>query len=98
MAITVWTDGSCNAKGDLGRGGWAARIEGDGPARAMSGCVAQGTTHNRMEQTAVIKALEALTGDIEIRTDSTYVAKCFNNKWYERWLRDERWKGSSGRP
>ena len=30
-------------------------------------------------------------------TDSTYVEKCFNQNWHERWLLDGSWKGSSGR-
>ena len=33
---------------------------------------------------------------IEIRTDSTYVEKCFNQNWHERWRRDDSWKGSNG--
>lgn len=49
-----------------------------------------------MELTAICEALEALTGAIEVRTDSTYVEKCFNENWHERWLRDGAWKGSNG--
>jgi ribonuclease HI len=49
-----------------------------------------------MELTAICEALETLTGAIEVRTDSTYVEKCFNHKWHERWLRDGSWKGSNG--
>jgi ribonuclease HI len=78
-----------------GRGGWAALIEQAGTAREISGS-AYGTTHNRMELTAICEALETLTGAIEVRTDSTYVEKCFNQNWHERWLRDGSWKGSNG--
>jgi ribonuclease HI len=91
----VWTDGSCNASGIHGRGGWAALIEQEEAVREISGS-ADGTTHNRMELTAICEALEGLTGPIEVRTDSTYVEKCFNQKWHERWLRDRSWKGSNG--
>jgi ribonuclease HI len=91
----VWTDGSCNAKGIRGLGGWAALIEQAGTLREIYDG-AHGTTHNRMELTAICEALEALTGAIEVRTDSTYVEKCFNQNWHERWLRDGSWKGSSG--
>jgi ribonuclease HI len=91
----VWTDGSCNANGMHGRGGWAALIEQTGTVREISGS-ADGTTHNRMELTAICEALEKLTGTIEVRTDSTYVEKCFNLKWHERWLGDASWKGSNG--
>jgi ribonuclease HI len=91
----VWTDGSCNAKGVRGRGGWAALIEQAGTFRELSGS-AEGTTHNRMELTAICEALATLTGAIEVHTDSSYVEKCFNQKWHERWLRDGSWKGSNG--
>jgi ribonuclease HI len=92
----VWTDGSCNVKRIRGRGSWAALIEGGGTFREISGG-ADGTTHNRMELTAICEALEMLSGAIEVRTDSTYVEKCFNQNWHERWLLDGSWKGSSGR-
>ncbi|MCP9488114.1 MAG: ribonuclease HII [Gaiellaceae bacterium MAG52_C11] len=78
-----------------GRGGWAALIEQAGTVREISGS-AHGTTHNRMELTAICEALETLTGAIEVRTDSTYVEKCFNQNWHERWLRNGSWKGSNG--
>ena len=96
MKTVVWTDGSCNANGMHGRGGWAARIEQAGTVREISGG-ADGTTHNRMELTAICEALETVSGVVEIRTDSTYVEKCFNQNWHERWLRDGSWKGSNGR-
>src|SRR6266702_2800116 len=79
VKTVVWTDGSCNANGMQGRGGWAALIEQAGTVREVSG-----------------KALETLTGAIEVRTDSTYVEKCFNQNWHERWLHGGSWKGSNG--
>ena len=94
MTTVVWTDGSCNAKGLKGRGGWAALIEEAGTVREMSGWD-DSTTQNRMELTAVCKALEGLTGVIHVFADSSYVVKCFSEKWHERWLRDD-WKGSNG--
>ncbi len=95
MTTVVWTDGSCNAKGMQGRGGWAALIEQAGTVREISGG-ADGTTQNRMELTAICEALETLTGVIHVFTDSAYVEKCFNENWHERWLRDCAWKGSNG--
>ena len=97
MKTVVWTDGSCNVNGIRGRGGWAALIEQAGTLREISGC-AHGTTQHRMELTAVCEALEKLTGAIEVRTDTPYVAGCFNENppWHERWLRDGAWKGSNG--
>ena len=91
----VWTDGSCNANGMQGRGGWAALIEQAGTVREISGS-ADGTTQNRMELTAICEALETLTGAIHVFTDSAYVEKCFTQEWHERWLREGSWKGSNG--
>jgi hypothetical protein len=95
VKTVVWTDGSCNANGMYGRGGWAALIEQAGTVREISGS-AHDTTHNRMELTAICEALETLTGAIKVRTDSAYVEKCFDQNWHERWLRDGSWKGSNG--
>lgn len=96
VKTVIWTDGSCNANGLQGRGGWAALIEQEEEPIELSGS-ANGTTQNRMELTAVCEALETLTGTIEVWTDSAYVEKCFNENWHERWLRDGSWKGTSGR-
>jgi len=90
MATVVWTDGSCNAKGVSGRGGWAALIERDGITEQLVGS-ATDTTHNRMELTAVCEALEKLSGVIEVRTDSTYIQKCFSDGWHVRWRRNDKW-------
>jgi ribonuclease HI len=95
VKTVIWTDGSCNANGMHRRGGWAALIEQAGIVREISGS-APDTTHNRMELTAICEALEMLTGPIEVRTDSAYVEKCFNQNWHERWLRDGCWRGSKG--
>jgi ribonuclease HI len=95
VKTVVWTDGSCNVKGMRGRGGWAALIVQAGTVREISGS-ANDTTHNRMELTAICEALETLTGAIEVRTDSAYVEKCFNQNWHQWWLRDG-WKGIKNR-
>jgi len=51
-----------------------------------------------MEVRAVIEALrEHAEGAIEIVSDSTYVVKCFHDKWYAGWLR-RNWKNSKGDP
>jgi len=51
-----------------------------------------------MEVLAVIEALrENEEGPIEIVSDSSYVVKCFNDKWHVGWLR-RGWKNSQGQP
>jgi ribonuclease HI len=97
MTTVVWTDGSCNVDGVKGRGGWAALIERDGTTDQFGGSAVD-TTHNRMEQTAVCKALERLRGAIEVRTDSRYVERCFSDGWHIRWRRDDKWRTPSGKP
>ena len=55
--------------------------------KELFGCE-KNTTNNRMELKAVIESLKALkkTGcDIEVFSDSSYVSKCFREKWYESW-------------
>jgi ribonuclease HI len=89
MKTRVWTDGSCNAEGVPGRGGWAALIERDGSTEQLVGRALE-TTHNRMELTAVCEAFERVTGTIEVVTDGTYIEKCFNEGWHIRWRRDDK--------
>jgi len=95
MKTLVWTDGSCNAEGVAGRGGWAALIERDGSTEQLVGSAME-TTQNRMELTAVCEALERVTGAIEVRTDSKYIEKCFSEGWHIRWRRDDRWRTPKG--
>lgn len=88
----IHTDGAC--RGNPGPGGWAWASDADTFA---SGCESK-TTNQRMELMAVLEALRENTeGPIEIVSDSTYVVKCFNDKWHEGWLR-RGWKNSQGQP
>jgi ribonuclease HI len=87
----VYTDGSC--LGNPGRGGWAWAVEGG--ARDAGG--EPRTTNQRMEVTAVIRALEALPGPLLVMSDSAYVVNCFRQRWWEGWLR-RGWRNSQGKP
>lgn len=88
----IHTDGAC--RGNPGPGGWAWASDTDTFA---SGCESK-TTNQRMELMAVLEALRENTeGPIEIVSDSTYVVKCFNDKWHVGWLR-RGWKNSQGQP
>ena len=55
--IEIYTDGAC--RGNPGPGGWAALLRTGEHEREISGAEPL-TTNNRMELTAVIRALEAL--------------------------------------
>jgi ribonuclease HI len=51
-----------------------------------------------MEVLAVIEAIQSNpTGDLTIVSDSTYVVKCFNDRWHHGWLK-RGWKNSQGQP
>lgn len=87
----VYTDGAC--RGNPGPGGWAWVVP-DGPWAC--GFDAE-TTNQRMELQAVLEALSALGGPVEVVSDSTYVVNCFRDGWYRSWLR-KGWRNSAGKP
>ena len=98
MAILrIYTDGACaNNQGDINFGGWGAILEFGEHQKELFGGEAN-TTNNRMELTAVISALKALkkTGQtIQVFTDSSYVANCFREKWYESWEKNK-WRNAA---
>ncbi len=82
--VTVFTDGSCDT--GSGRGGWAYLLKHGSRTKKASGFEAN-TTNNRMELTAAVKALEALTQrcSVTIVTDSEYLKKAFTDGWLTRW-------------
>jgi len=50
-----------------------------------------------MEIMAALEALRSIReGDVEIVSDSTYVVKCFQDRWWAGWLR-RGWKNSQGK-
>jgi ribonuclease HI len=81
--IEIYTDGAC--RGNPGPGGWAALLMMGEREREISGAEAL-TTNNRMELTAVIRALEALTRPVAARvyTDSQYVRRGIT-EWVPAW-------------
>ena len=91
MTRHVYTDGACS--GNPGPGGWAWAVV-DGPSE--SGGDAD-TTNQRMELTAVLRAVESLDGPILVHSDSTYVVNCFNERWFEGWLK-RNWRNSQKKP
>jgi ribonuclease HI len=92
--LVVYTDGSC--LGNPGPGGWAWAIP-DG--RSDSGGEPL-TTNQRMEVTAVLEAIRAIgaeDGPLTVMSDSTYVVKCFQDRWWEGWFR-RGWRNTAGKP
>lgn len=93
--VRIYTDGAC--KGNPGPGGWGAIVQMDGEERELSGCEGH-TTNNRMELTAVIRALEALKRprQVEVYTDSQYVQKGIS-EWLPDWKR-RGWRTADKKP
>ena len=94
--IEIFTDGACS--GNPGPGGWAAILRFNGIEKELSGGE-KDTTNNRMELTAVIKALEALRYpcNVKLTTDSKYVCDAINQKWVYGW-RDNNWRKKNKKP
>ena len=83
MTVTIYTDGACS--GNPGPGGWGAVLLSGAHRRELSGASAD-TTNNRMELTAAIRALEALTrpAAVDLYTDSTYLKNGIT-QWLPAW-------------
>ncbi len=84
-AIDAYTDGAC--KGNPGPGGWGVLLRSGVHSKELYGGERL-TTNNRMELTAVIRALEALKRPsvVRIHTDSQYVQKGIT-EWIHNWKR-----------
>ena len=83
-AVAIYTDGACS--GNPGPGGCAAVVvRGDRRTELAQGY--RWTTNNRMELAGAILALRTLAAgaQVEIHTDSQYVAKAFQENWILRW-------------
>jgi ribonuclease HI len=91
----IYADGAC--KGNPGPGGWGAIVRAGGNEKELFGGEPQ-TTNNRMELTAVIRALEALKhpSDVEVYTDSQYVQKGIS-EWLHAWKR-RGWRTADKKP
>jgi ribonuclease HI len=93
--IEIFTDGAC--KGNPGPGGWGAVIRSGAHEKELSGGEA-GTTNNRMELLAAIRALQALKRpcDVVLYTDSIYVRDGIT-KWVQGWQRNG-WRTADRKP
>ena len=94
-SVYLYTDGAC--KGNPGPGGWGVLMRYGRHEKELFGGEAQ-TTNNRMELSAVIEGLAALTRPcrVVICTDSQYV-KNGMEKWIHGWKRNG-WKTAAKQP
>ncbi len=94
--VEIYTDGSCS--GNPGVGAWAAILVYGSHEKELTGAEEM-TTNNRMELTAVIRALEALNRPMScaVYSDSAYVLGGYCSGWVESWKR-KNWLNSAKNP
>jgi ribonuclease HI len=93
--VEIFTDGAC--RGNPGPGGWGVLLRFEGKEKELLGAESD-TTNNRMELTAAIKALEALTEPCKVRltTDSVYVKSGITD-WIKNWKK-RNWRTAARQP
>ena len=93
--VRAFTDGACS--GNPGPGGWGAVLQFGDHERELHGGAAD-TTNNRMELTAAIEALKALSEPcrVSLTTDSKYV-KDGITQWLANWKRNG-WRTAAKKP
>ena len=81
--VQIFTDGAC--RGNPGPGGWGVLMRYGDEEKSLCGGEPE-STNNRMELTAVIEGLAALTRPCkgELTSDSTYVLKGIQ-EWMPSW-------------
>ena len=94
--VTIFCDGG--SRPNPGPGAWAAILRSGTKEKELSGGE-RDTTNNRMELTAVTRALEELKMPcvVTIVTDSEYLANAFRQKWIDKWKRNG-WKTAAKDP
>lgn len=87
--VTIYTDGACDP--NPGPGGWAVLLRFGQVEKTLTGGE-QATTNNRMELTAALKALKALTkpSRVDLFTDSEYLKRGIT-EWLPGW-RQRGWR------
>ena len=95
MKVELFTDGAC--RGNPGPGGWGALLRYDQTEKELFGGTPD-TTNNRMELTAVIEGLNAITRpcDVVVTTDSEYVRRGIM-EWLEKWQANG-WRTAAKKP
>jgi len=93
--VQIYADGAC--RGNPGPGGWGAILSLRGTVKELYGGEPL-TTNNRMELTAVIRALESLTRrcEADVYVDSQYVQKGIS-EWLPSWKR-RGWRTADRKP
>lgn len=95
QVVEIYTDGAC--RGNPGPGGWGVLMRWGNEEKELFGGEPD-TTNNRMELTAAIEGLAALSRScqVSLTTDSTYVRSGIT-EWIKNWKK-RGWKTSAKQP
>lgn len=97
--LEIYTDGSSKKIGTALFGGWAFLVLRGGEKIYWAADSEQGATNQRMELTAILKALEYAHENrrpserVIIYSDSAYAINCYKQQWYLNWINNN-WKNS----
>lgn len=87
----IYCDGAVSGNGkDNAPGGWAYVVLEDGEVILANSGGEIGTTNQRMELMAAVKACEAIDtldsfAKVKLYSDSAYFIRCFNENWWKNW-------------
>ncbi len=92
--VTIYTDGACEP--NPGPGGWAALLIYGKRIKELRGADPE-TTNNRMELSAAVEALKALSKPcrVDLYTDSEYLRRGIT-EWLPNW-RQRGWRRKGGK-
>lgn len=103
LCTEIYTDGSLKKLGKITFGAWAFIATRDQQSFHIDAQSCHNTTNQRMELTAVLKALKYIeqyrrpSEKIIIYTDSAYIINCYLQEWYIKWQRIG-WINANGSP
>lgn len=101
--IEIYTDGSCRNNGKKhASGGCAFVVTQDSQKLYEESFFSEGTTNQRMELLAAIKACNFIKNhfpdeNVRIYSDSAYLINCFSQRWWIAWQYNG-WKNAKGQP
>jgi ribonuclease HI len=90
-SIEIYTDGSLKKTGDMTFGGWGFIVIKNNEVIYFEDGNEYHTTNQRMELTAILKALEYIkdhrrvSEKVIIYSDSAYAVNCYLKEWYMNW-------------
>ena len=102
IEMEIYTDGSLKKSGRSTYGGWAFVVIHDSQEIYHDFGSEYNTTNQRMELTAILKALEYAktkrrgSERVVVYSDSAYAINCYLKEWYINW-QNNGWINSSGK-